>query len=105
LEAALQMQELFPHINFKREVTIGHLILDTDAPVGALAKVNPPIREREDVEYLWEQVSIRLSIYEQHDYYAVLSIYEQHYLYRTTMLHYYSAALLLCCTTTVLQLY
>lgn len=54
LKAAMQMQELFPHIDFKREVTIGHLLLDVDAPCGCHAKVNPPIRPREDVEYLWK---------------------------------------------------
>ena len=56
LQAALQMAELFPHIDFRREVTIGHLMLDTGAKAGVLAKVNPPIRPREDVEYLWQQV-------------------------------------------------
>ena len=54
--AALQMAAVFPHINFRREVTIGHLMLDTDSKAAALAKVNPPIRPREDVEYLWEQL-------------------------------------------------
>ncbi len=56
LEAALMMRQLFPHINFKREVTVGHLLLDVDAPTGTLAKVNPPIRPREDVEFLWQKV-------------------------------------------------
>ena len=56
VDAAMQMQAVFPHINFRREVTIGHLILDVDADTGNLAKVNPPIRPREDVEYLWESV-------------------------------------------------
>jgi allantoinase len=56
LQAALQMQEVFPHIDFRREVTIGHLVLDVNSRAGVLAKVNPPIRPREDVEYLWEQV-------------------------------------------------
>jgi len=56
LQAALQMAQLFPHIDFRREVTIGHLMLDVGAKTGVLAKVNPPIRPREDVEYLWEQV-------------------------------------------------
>lgn len=56
VEAALTMQTAFPQINFKREVTVGHLMLDVDAPTGKWAKVNPPIRPREDVEYLWEQV-------------------------------------------------
>ncbi|WP_322820192.1 dihydroorotase family protein [Chloroflexus sp.] len=56
LEASLMMRDLFPHINFKREVTIGHLLLDVDEPNGVLAKVNPPIRPREDVEFLWEKL-------------------------------------------------
>jgi allantoinase len=56
LEAALQMQAVFPHIDFRREVTIGHLMLDITAKAGVLAKVNPPIRPREDVEYLWEKL-------------------------------------------------
>lgn len=56
LEAALMMRDLLPHINFRREVTIGHLLLDVDEPNGVLAKVNPPIRPREDVEYLWERL-------------------------------------------------
>ena len=56
LQAALQMAEVFPHIDFRREVTIGHLVLDVTSRAGALAKVNPPIRPREDVEYLWEQL-------------------------------------------------
>ena len=54
--AALQMAAVFPHINFRREVTIGHLMLDTDSEAASLAKVNPPIRPRPDVEYLWEQL-------------------------------------------------
>ena len=56
VEAALMMQTIFPHINFKREVTVGHLLLDVDAPTGKWAKVNPPIRPRADVEYLWNAV-------------------------------------------------
>jgi allantoinase len=54
VEAALKMADAFPQINFRREVTIGHLVLDYDSPAGAQAKVNPPIRSREDVEYLWQ---------------------------------------------------
>ena len=56
LNAALQMQYLFPHIDFRREVTIGHLVLDTNSKAGVLAKVNPPIRPREDVEFLWQKL-------------------------------------------------
>src|SRR5262245_16475424 len=53
VEAALMVAQAFPEVDFKREVTVGHLLLDCDTPVGAQAKVNPPIRPREDVEYLW----------------------------------------------------
>ncbi|MGH8328188.1 MAG: dihydroorotase [Steroidobacteraceae bacterium] len=54
VEAALTMQKAFPHIDFRREVTIAHLCIDYDVETGVLAKVNPPIRSREDVEYLWQ---------------------------------------------------
>ncbi len=54
VEAALMMAQVFPHIDFKREVTIGHLVLDITSKAAELAKVNPPIRPREDVEYLWQ---------------------------------------------------
>jgi allantoinase len=53
VQAALTMAEVFPHIDFRREVTIGHLMLDLGSPAAELAKVNPPIRPREDVEFLW----------------------------------------------------
>ncbi len=56
IDAALTMADAFPHINFRREVTAAHLVLDYDAPTAAYAKVNPPIRSREDVEYLWEKL-------------------------------------------------
>jgi allantoinase len=56
VEAALLMEKAFPHIRFRKEVTIGHLLLDVDCPNGVLAKVNPPIRPREDVEFLWQAV-------------------------------------------------
>jgi allantoinase len=56
LETALAMARTFPHVDFRREVTVGHLLLDVDAPAGAYAKVNPPIRPREDVEHLWRAV-------------------------------------------------
>jgi len=56
VEAALTMAEAFPHVNFRREVTIGHLVLDYDTPTRVAAKVNPPIRSREDVEYLWQSL-------------------------------------------------
>jgi allantoinase len=56
VDAAMMMQMVFPHINFRREVTIAHLMLDYDCACGLNAKVNPPIRSRPDVEYLWEHL-------------------------------------------------
>ncbi len=56
IDAALMMQDVFPHINFRREVTVGHLLLDVDSECAVHAKVNPPIRPREDVEALWSAV-------------------------------------------------
>jgi allantoinase len=54
LDAAVRMARTFPHVDFRREVTIGHLLADIDTASGIGAKVNPPIRPREDVEALWE---------------------------------------------------
>ena len=56
VEAAWIMQQVFPHIAFRREVTVGHLLLDTNCECAVHAKVNPPIRPREDVEALWQAV-------------------------------------------------
>jgi allantoinase len=53
MDAALKMAAAFPQVDFRREVTIAHLLIDYDVPTGLLAKVNPPIRSRDDVEYLW----------------------------------------------------
>lgn len=55
IEAAMMMQATFPHIDFRREVTVGHLLADCHtANMGG--KVNPPLRPREDVEALWDHV-------------------------------------------------
>jgi allantoinase len=59
IDAAWIMQQVFPHIAFRREVTVGHLLLDTDCECAVQAKVNPPIRPREDVEALWQAVLAR----------------------------------------------
>jgi len=56
VEAAILAERVFPDVDFRREVTVGHLLLDDEAKTGVLAKVNPPIRAREDVEYLWQAV-------------------------------------------------
>lgn len=54
MAAAHLMARAFPAIDFRREVTIGHLLADVDTATGLGGKVNPPIRPREDVEALWE---------------------------------------------------
>jgi allantoinase len=56
VDAAWTMQQVFPHIAFRREVTVGHLLLDADCECAVHAKVNPPIRPRSDVEALWRAV-------------------------------------------------
>lgn len=56
LQAALIMRNAFPHINFRREVTIGHLLADFHTASGLGGKVNPPLRSRDDVEALWRHV-------------------------------------------------
>jgi len=56
MHAALIMQQVFPHVAFRREVTVGHLLLDTSCACAVHAKVNPPIRPRDDVEALWRAV-------------------------------------------------
>ena len=56
LEAAMLMAKTFPHVNFRREVTIGHLLADYKTADGIGGKVNPPLRGRDDVEKLWEHL-------------------------------------------------
>ena len=56
MEAALTMARAFPHIDFRREVTIGHLLADFHTASGLGGKVNPPLRSAADVERLWEHL-------------------------------------------------
>jgi allantoinase len=56
MRAAMLMASTFPHVDFRREVTVGHLLADIDTANGIGSKVNPPIRPREDVEALWQHV-------------------------------------------------
>ncbi len=53
LDAALTMAKAFPHVDFRREVTIGHLLADFTTASGLGGKVNPPLRSPDDVEALW----------------------------------------------------
>ena len=49
VQAAMTMAEVFPHIDFRREVTIGHLMLDIDSQGGGAGQgqsADPPARRR-----------------------------------------------------------
>ena len=56
MDAALRMERCFENVDFRREVTIGHLLVDIETSGDPWGKVNPPIRPRADVEALWEHV-------------------------------------------------
>jgi allantoinase len=58
MDAAMKMAATFPDIDFRREVTIGHLVTDyeTSGRLGNGGKVNPPLRSRSDVDALWGHV-------------------------------------------------
>lgn len=56
LEAAMLMKDAFPHVNFRREVTIGHLLASYNTAANFGGKVNPPLRSEADIEALWHHV-------------------------------------------------
>ena len=56
VDAAKDVVARYPHLDFLLEGTLHHLSLSNDMDIGRLAKVNPPIRGRDDVEYLWKSV-------------------------------------------------
>lgn len=56
LEAAMLMATTFEHIDFRREVTVGHLLTSYDSASGLGGKVNPPLRSEADREALWRHV-------------------------------------------------
>ena len=56
MEAALLMAETFPHVDFRREVTVGHLLATYESAAGIGGKVNPPLRGEEDRAVLWDAV-------------------------------------------------
>jgi allantoinase len=53
IEAAILMSRTFPHVDFRREVTIGHLLATYETAAGIGGKVNPPLRAEEDRQALW----------------------------------------------------
>ena len=56
VDAARRMAATFPDVDFRREVTIGHLLADIESSLGLWGKVNPQLRPRADVEALWDAV-------------------------------------------------
>jgi dihydropyrimidinase/allantoinase len=56
VEAGVDVSSRYPEVDFLLEGTLHHLGLSHDMNLGQLAKVNPPIRSREDVEFLWKSV-------------------------------------------------
>jgi dihydroorotase-like cyclic amidohydrolase len=56
LRGALEVRNLYPSLDVRCETTLHHLVLTHDMVEGVNAKVNPPIRTRDDVETLWQGV-------------------------------------------------
>ena len=56
VEAGIEVSTRYPHLYFLLEGTLHHLGLSNDMNLGQLAKVNPPIRSRDDVEFLWKSL-------------------------------------------------
>jgi len=58
MQAVDQVRQLYPKMDIRAETTLHHLCLTYDMleGKGLGGKVNPPIRERADVEALWEAV-------------------------------------------------
>ncbi|MCF3964374.1 dihydroorotase [Streptomyces fuscigenes] len=56
IEAAMLMAKAFPQVDFRREVTIGHLLANIETASGIGGKVNPPLRPQSDVDALWEHL-------------------------------------------------
>ena len=57
LEAGIQSRREHPTIDIVLETTLHHLTLTCETAGGVIAKVNPPIRSQEDVNYLWEGIA------------------------------------------------
>lgn len=54
--AALQVADEYPEVNFLLEGTLHHLSMSNDNDYGPLGKVNPPVRNSEEVDFLWDSV-------------------------------------------------
>lgn len=56
LDAAMLMADTFGEVDFRREVTVGHLLATYDTASGLGGKVNPPLRSEADREALWRHL-------------------------------------------------
>jgi len=56
VDAVREVANLYPKLDILKEATLHHLALSNDNDYGNFAKVNPPIRDPEDLEYLWGAV-------------------------------------------------
>jgi dihydroorotase-like cyclic amidohydrolase len=56
VEAGIDVSQRYPQIPFLLEGTLHHLGLSNDMELNQKAKVNPPIRSSEDVDFLWRSV-------------------------------------------------
>jgi dihydropyrimidinase/allantoinase len=56
VEAAVGATLEYPNTPFLLEATLHHLAMTNDDDYGTLGKVNPPVRDRDNVEFLWQAV-------------------------------------------------
>ncbi len=56
LDAGLQAVAEYPDVDFLLEATLHHLAMSNDNDYGPLGKVNPPVRDQANVDYLWGAV-------------------------------------------------
>ncbi len=54
VEAAIDVSKRYEELDFLLECTLHHLGLSNDMDLDQKAKVNPPIRSRKDVDFLWQ---------------------------------------------------
>ena len=57
VDAGKQARAENPSLDFLLEGTLHHLGMCNENDYGILGKVNPPVRSREDVEYLWSAIA------------------------------------------------
>lgn len=54
--AAMEVSNDYPEVEFLLEGTLHHLSMSNDNDYGVLGKVNPPVRDDSDVEFLWDAI-------------------------------------------------